>query len=92
VKKGYCRNCWLQAALQAAGTAKRAPDPGPADFTAIAWHQLPFAGLARMTRRPRLQQPDADLTPAAPPDPGWKQPELPVPGQSRRLHARHQGS
>ena len=89
LKKGYCRNCWLQAALQAAGTAKRAPDLGPADFTAVAWHQLSFAGLARMTRRPRLQQPDAGLAPAAPPDPGWKQLELSVPGQSRRFHARH---
>ena len=89
LKKGYCRNCWLQAALQAAGTAKRAPDLGPADFTAVAWHQLSFAGLARMTRRPRLQRPDAGLAAAAPSDPGWKQLELSVPGQSRRFHARH---
>lgn len=43
LKKGYCRSCWLQAALQAAGTARRAPDLGLADFAAVAWHQLSFA-------------------------------------------------
>jgi len=89
LKEGYCRNCWLQAALQAAGTAKRAPDLGPADFAAVAWHQLSFAGLARMTRRPRLPRADEDPAPAGPPDPRWEQPELPVPGQSLRFYSRH---
>jgi integrase len=89
LKEGYCRNCWLQAALQAAGTARRAPDLGPADFAAVRWHQLSFAGVARMTRRPRLPRPDEDPVPAGPPDPRWEQPELPAPGQSRRFHARH---
>jgi integrase len=89
LKEGYCRNCWLQAALQAAGTARRAPDLGPADFAAVRWHQLSFAGVARMTRRPRLPRPDEDPAPAVPPGPRWEQPELPAPGQSLRFHARH---
>jgi integrase len=89
LKEGYCRNCWLQAALQAAGTARRAPDLGPADFAAVSWHQLSFAGLARMTRRPRLPRPDEAPAPDSPPDPRWEQPELPAPGQSLRFHARH---
>ena len=89
LKEGYCRNCWLQAALQAAGTARRAPDLGPADFAAVSWHQLSFAGVARMTRRPRLPRPDEDPVPAGPPGPRWEQPELPAPGQSLRFHARH---
>jgi integrase len=89
LKEGYCRNCWLQAALQAAGTARRAPDLGPADFAAVRWHQLSFAGLARMTRRPRLPRPDDDPAPDGPPDPRWEQPELPVPGQSLRFYSRH---
>ena len=90
LKKGYCRNCWLQAALQAAGTARRAPDLSPADFAAVRWHQLSFAGLARMTRRPRVPRPDGgDPAPPGPPDPGWEQLELSAPGQSRRFHARH---
>ena len=89
LKESYCRNCWLQAALQAAGTARRAPDLGPSDFAAVSWHQLSFAGVARMTRRPRLPRPDEDHVPAGPPDPRWEQPELPAPGQSLRFHARH---
>jgi len=89
LKRGYCRNCWLQAALQAAGTARRAPDLGPADFAAVSWHQLSFAGVARMNRRPRLPRPDEDHAPAGLPDPRWEQPELPAPGQSLRFHARH---
>lgn len=92
LKKGYCRNCWLQAALQAAGTARRAPDLGPSDFAAVSCHQLSFAGLARMTRRPRLPRPDDGAPPPpppGPPDPGGEQLELSVPGQSRRFHARH---
>ena len=89
LKEGYCRNCWLQAALQAAGTARRAPDLGPADFAAVSWHQLSFAGVARMNRRPRLPRPVGDPVPAGPPDPRWEQPELPAPGQSLRFHARH---
>ena len=89
LKEGYCRNCWLQAALQAAGTARRAPDLGPADFAAVRWHQLSFAGVARMTRRPRLPLPGEGPVPAGPPDPRWEQPELPAPGQSLRFHARH---
>ncbi len=90
LKKGYCRNCWLQAALQAAGAARRAPDLGPADFAAVTCHQLSFAGLARMTRRPRLPRADGgDPAPPGPPDAGWEQLELSVPGQSRRFHARH---
>jgi integrase len=88
LKKGYCRNCWLQAALQAAGTARRAPDLGPADFAAVRDHQLSFAGLARMSSRPRLPRPDG---PPAPPGrhPGWEQLELTAPGQSRLFHSRH---
>jgi len=93
LKKGYCRCCWLQAALQAAagtGTAKRAPDLGPADFAAVTCHQLSFAGLAKMTRRPRPAPPaDAGLPPRDLPPAGWTQLELSVPGQSRRFHARH---
>ena len=89
LKEGYCRNCWLQAALQAAGTARRAPDLGPAGFAAVRWHQLSFAGVARMTRRPRLPLPGEGPVPAGPPDPRWEQPELPAPGQSLRFHARH---
>jgi integrase len=89
LKKGYCRACWLQAALQAAGPARRAPDLGPADFAAITCHQLSFAGLARMTRRPRLPHPDGDPAPPGLPDGGGEQLELPVPGQSRRFDARH---
>ena len=89
LKEGYCRNCWLQAALQAAATARRAPDLGPADFAAVSWHQLSFAGVARMNRRPRLPRPVDDPVPAGPPDPRWEQPELPAPGQSLRFHARH---
>jgi hypothetical protein len=89
LKEGYCRNCWLQAALQAAGTARRAPGLGHADFAAVSWHQLSFAGVARMNRRPRLPRPAGDPVPAGPPDPRWEQPELPAPGQSLRFHARH---
>jgi len=89
LKEGHCRNCWLQAALQAAGAARRAPDLGPANFAAVRWHQLSFAGVARMTRRPRLPQPDEDPGPAGPPGLRWEQPELPAPGQSLRFHARH---
>jgi integrase len=89
LKEGYCRNCWLQAALQTAGTARRAPDLGHADFAAVSWHQLSFAGVARMNRRPRLPRPAGDPVPAGPPDPRWEQPELPAPGQSLRFHARH---
>jgi hypothetical protein len=58
LKEGHCRNCWPQAALQAAGTARRAPDLGLADFAAVRWHHLSFAGVARMNRRPRLPRPD----------------------------------
>jgi integrase len=93
LKKGYCRPCWLQAALQAAvaaGTAKRAPDLGPADFAAVTCHQLFFAGLAKMNHRPRPpRQPDAGPPPPEVPAAGWTQLELSVPGQSRRFHARH---
>ncbi|MFI5064549.1 MAG: hypothetical protein ACHP9Z_11310 [Streptosporangiales bacterium] len=89
LKGGYCRSCWLQAALQAAGTARRAPDLGPADFAAVRHHQLSFAGLARMTRRPRLPRPGEDPGRAGPPDSGWEQLELSAPGQSRLFHARH---
>jgi integrase len=89
LKQGCCRNCWLQAALQAAGTARRAPDLGPADFAAVSWHQLSFAGVARMNRRPRLPRPEENPAAAGPPDPRWEQPELPAPGQSLRFHARH---
>ncbi len=92
LKKGYCRCCWLQAALQAAaitGTAKRAPDLGPADFAAVTCHQLSFAGLAKMNHRPRPAPPDARPPPQGPPSAGWTQLELSVPGQSRRFHARH---
>lgn len=88
LKEGYCRNCWLQAALQAAGTARRAPDLGPADFAAVRWHQLWFAGVARMNRRPRLPRPDEDPA-AGPPDPRWEQLELAAPGQARLFHSRH---
>ena len=92
LKNGYCRCCWLQAALQAAetaGTAKRAPDLGPADFAAVTCHQLFFAGLAEMNRRPRPAPPDAGPPPRGRPAAGWTQLELSVPGQSRRFHARH---
>jgi integrase len=89
LKEGCCRNCWLQAALQAAGTARRAPDLGPADFAAVSWHQLSFAGVARLNRRPRLPRPDQDHALASRPDPRWEQPELPAPGQSRLFHSRH---
>ena len=92
LKKGYCRCCWLQAALQVtdcAGTAKRAPDLGPADFAAVTCHQLFFAGLAKMNRRPRPALPRSASPPADPHPAGWTQLELSVPGQSRRFHARH---
>ncbi len=93
LKNGYCRCCWLQAALQAAataGTARRAPDLGPGDFAAITCHQLFFAGMAKMSRRPRPVPPPAgSLPPREPPAAAWQQQELPVPGQSRRFHARH---
>ena len=89
LKEGYCRNCWLQAALQAAGTARRAPDLGPADFAAVRHHQLSFAGLARLNRRPRLPRPDNAAPGASGPDPGWEQLELSAPGQSRLFHSRH---
>ena len=92
LKKGYCRCCWLQAALQVtahAGTAKRAPDLGPADFAAVTCHQLFFAGLAKMNRRPRPALRPSVSPPAEPHAAGWTQLELPVPGQSRRFHARH---
>lgn len=51
-------------------------------------HQLPFAGLAKMNHRPRRRR---QCRPAAarPPAAGWTQLQLPVPGQSRRFHARH---
>jgi hypothetical protein len=94
LKKGYCRSCWLQAAAQTAasapGTARRAPDLGPAEFGAVTCHQLFFAGLAKMNLRPR---PPAAAVPAGSPDEpdaaAWVQLELSVPGQSRRFHARH---
>jgi hypothetical protein len=89
LKEGHCRNCWLQAALQAAGTARRAPDLGPADFAAVRHHQLSFAGVARLNRRPRLPRPDGEPVPAGPPGPRWEQLELSVPGQSRLFHSRH---
>ena len=88
LKEGHCRNCWLQAALQAAGTARRAPDLAPADFAAVRWHQLSFAGVVRMNRRPRLPRPEEDPVPAGPPGRRWEQLELAVPGQSRLFHAR----
>jgi integrase len=88
LKAGHCRNCWLQAALQAAGTARRAPDLGPADFAAVSWHQLSFAGVARLNRRPRLPRQQAQA-PARPPGPRWEQLELTAPGQSRLFHSRH---
>ncbi len=89
LKEGHCRNCWLQAALQAAGTARRAPDLGPADFAAVRWHQLSFAGVARMNRRPRLPRPDEGPVAADPADPRWEQLELSAPGQARLFHSRH---
>jgi hypothetical protein len=94
LKKGYCRSCWLQAAMQAAaaaaGTARRAPDLGPADFAAVTCHQLFFAGLAKMNHRPRLpRQLDAGPSRQDQPAVAWTQLELSVPGQSRRFHARH---
>lgn len=89
LKEGHCRNCWLQAALQAAGTAKRAPDLGPGDFAAVRWHQLSFAGVARMNRRPRLPRPDEDPVADGPADPRWEQLELSAPGQARLFHSRH---
>lgn len=89
LKEGYCRNCWLQAALQAAGTARRAPDLGPADFAAVRWHQLSFAGVARMNRRPRLPRPAQGPAAAGPADPRWEQLELAAPGQARLFHSRH---
>ena len=92
LKKGRGRCCWLQAALQAtncAGTAKRAPDLGPADFAAVTCHQLFFAGLAKMNRRPRPALPPSASPPPEPHPAGWTQLELSVPGQSRRFHARH---
>jgi len=89
LKEGNCRNCWLQAALQAAGTARRAPDLGPADFAAVRWHQLWFAGVARMNRRPRLPRPDESPAAAGPAGLRWEQLELAVPGQARLFHSRH---
>jgi integrase len=89
LKDSHCRNCWLQAALQAAGTARRAPGLGPADFAAVRWHQLSFAGAARLNRRPRLPRPDDARAPASLPDPRWEQLELSAPGQSRLFHSRH---
>lgn len=89
LKEGYCRNCHLQAALQAAATARRAPELGPADFAAVSWHQLSFAGVARMNRRPRLPRPEEGPAAAGPPDPRWEQLELTAPGQSRLFHSRH---
>ena len=89
LKEGYCRNCHLQAALQAAGTARRAPDLGPADFAAVSWHQLSFAGVARLNRRPRLPRPYEDPAAAGPPAPRREQLELTAPGQSRLFHSRH---
>ena len=89
LKEGHCRNCWLQAALQAAGTARRAPDLGPADFAAVRHHQLSFAGVARLNRRPRLPPADGEPVPAGPPDPRREQLELSAPGQSRLFHSRH---
>ena len=89
LKEGCCRNCWLQAALQAAGTARRAPDLGPADFAAVRWHQLSFASVARLNRRPRLPRPEEEPVSAGPADPCWEQLELPAPGQSRLFHSRH---
>jgi hypothetical protein len=95
LKKGCCRCCWLPAARQAtdcAGTAKRAPDLGPADFAAVTCHQLFFAGLATMNRRPRPARPPAVSPPPEPHPAGWTQPELSVPGQSRGFHARHRAA
>jgi hypothetical protein len=89
LKEGYCRNCHLQAALQAAGTARRAAALGPADFAAVSWHQLSFAGVARLNRRPRLPRQHEDHGPAGLPDPRWEQLELTGPGQSRLFHSRH---
>jgi integrase len=89
LKEGYCRNCRLQAALQAAGAARRAPDLGPADFAAVRWHQLWFAGVARMNRRPRLPRPEEEPVAAGPDDPRWEQLELSAPGQARLFHSRH---
>ena len=93
LKEGYCRNCCLQAALQAAGTARRAPDLGPADFAAVRWHQLSFAGVARMNRRPRLPRPDEGPVAARPQSPlgaaGTRRPRpvppVPLPALDRRV-------
>jgi len=89
LKQGYCRNCWMQAALQAAGTARRAAELGPAEFAAVRWHQLSFAGVARLNRRPRLPRPDTGPVRSWPPGSRWKQLELSAPGQARLFHSRH---
>jgi hypothetical protein len=79
----------MQAALQAAGTARRAADLGPAEFAAVRWHQLSFAGVARLNRRPRLPRPDAGPVRSGPPGSRWEQLELAVPGQARLFHSPH---
>jgi hypothetical protein len=88
LKEGYCRNCWLQAALQAAGTGRRAQDLGPADLAVVRHHQLSFAGVARMNRRLRLPRPDDGPVAAGPPDPPGSSWNFSAPGQSRLFHCR----
>jgi len=59
---------WLQAALQAAGDREKSPLTwAPADFAAVRWHQLSFAGVARMNRRPAAAPPGRGAPVAARP-------------------------
>jgi hypothetical protein len=48
LKKGYCRLCWLQAAL----LAENPPVVTDADLAKVTCHQLAFAGMTKM-RGPR---------------------------------------
>ena len=85
VKKGYCRLCWLQAGIAAAGRRRITAE----DFSPAGYWQLSLAGMSRLGGT----GPAPGTTAAGPAPPAgpaaWTQLELRAPGDSRRFDARH---
>ena len=89
VKNGYCRLCWLQAGITAAGRARITA----ADLTPGTCHQqLSFAGMNQRIGHtdPTHDPPSGQPAPhAAQPACTGTQPELCGPGESRHSGKRH---